>query len=102
MGVPLPFKCRCLQDAAQADVNISKLGEPENGKYEVLFPVGLPDEGTFAWLEGFMRENQGYTELSGRALVDWGIKSDLWRKGGSYRACNDAPSMDFGIRDLDG
>merc|ERR1712083_426150 len=31
-----------------------------------------------------------------------GVKSDLWRKGGNYKACNDAPSMDFGIRDLDG
>merc|ERR1711870_98490 len=31
-----------------------------------------------------------------------GLNSGLWRKNGSDVACNDEPSMDFGIKDVDG
>merc|ERR1711920_82122 len=49
-----------------------------------------------------MKQNPGYTELSGRALLDWGLKSGLWRKSGDYKACSDDPARYFGIHDLDG
>merc|ERR1712194_358038 len=49
-----------------------------------------------------MKENPSYTELSTRASLEWGLSSGLWRKSGSWRSCNDAPSMEFGIRELDG
>merc|ERR1712039_874530 len=32
----------------------------------------------------------------------WGLNSGLWRKNGSAVVCNDEPSMDFGIKDVDG
>merc|ERR1712151_835523 len=99
---PLPFKCRMLQDAATVDIEI--MAPPKtnpDGKCEVLFPVGLPDEGTFDWLDGFLKENPHYTELSSRMILDWGLKSGLWRRDSSHRGCNDRPIMDFGIREID-
>eukprot|EP00930_Biecheleria_cincta_P087647 TRINITY_DN7687_c0_g1_i1.p1 TRINITY_DN7687_c0_g1~~TRINITY_DN7687_c0_g1_i1.p1 ORF type:complete len:1093 (+),score=298.96 TRINITY_DN7687_c0_g1_i1:83-3361(+) len=101
---PLPFACRTLQDAAQADCEVlaPKQGAPAEGdKCEVLFPIGLPDEGTFGWLDGFLKEKPWYQELSRRALVDWGLKSGLHRRSGTRLSCNDYPSMDFGIKPLD-
>merc|ERR1719320_866319 len=44
---PLPFACRMVQDAAKADAVVTDVKPPADGKYEVLVPVGLPDEGTF-------------------------------------------------------
>merc|ERR1712194_797369 len=49
-----------------------------------------------------MKENPSYTELSTRASLEWGLNSGLWRKSGSWKSCNDAPAMEFGIRELDG
>merc|ERR1712113_176938 len=66
------------------------------------FPVALPNEGTFEWLDGYLKENPGYTELSGRSLLKWGLSSGLWRKNGSSVACTDDPSLGFGIKDIDG
>merc|ERR1712113_1111977 len=66
------------------------------------FPVALPNEGTFEWLDGYLKENPGYTELSGRSLLKWGLSSGLWRKNGSEVACMDDPSLGFGIKDIDG
>merc|ERR1712187_963453 len=37
---PLPFKCLMMSDAAKEDVEVSKLKEPKDGKYEVIYPVG--------------------------------------------------------------
>merc|ERR1740123_567962 len=90
-----------LQAAAEADIEVGTPQRPQDGKCEVLFPEGLPDEGTFDWLDGWMKDNPGYTELSSRALLDWAMKSGLRRLGGNSRVCNDRPGMDLGIRDLD-
>merc|ERR1712066_884572 len=76
-------------------------GPAKDGKQEVLFPVALPNEGTFEWLDGYLKENPGYTELSGRSLLKWGLNSGLWRKAGSDVTCNDDPSLGFGIKDVD-
>ena len=38
---------------------------PEDGKYEVIFPVAVPDEGTFDWLDDFLEKNPKYVELPG-------------------------------------
>ena len=48
-------------------------------QHEVLFPVGLPDEGMFDWLDMFLAKNPTYTELSDRVILDWAHKSGLWR-----------------------
>merc|ERR1712217_975882 len=87
----LPFKCRMLQEAAQADV-----------KYDVLYPVGFPDEGTFEWLDFFLKKNPQYTELSDRAILDWCNKSGIskdnkWdHKWKTQNSSNDRPMFSFG------
>lgn len=94
---PLPFACRTLQDAAQEDVESHDLKESQ---CQVLIPIGLPDEGTFAWLDSF-KEKAQFTELSGRSVKEWAMKSGLWSQGHG-RNFNDQPSMDFGLKELDG
>lgn len=97
---PLPFKCRMLKDAAAADVEISP--KPQQGKHEVLFPVGLPDQGLFDWLDGFLEQNRQYVELSDRQVIDWGKTSMLHRpRSYSSGGSNDKPGMNFGIPLMD-
>jgi len=99
---PLPFTCRMIQDIAEADSERALAVEPENGRYEVIFPVALPDEGCFEWVDQFLAKNPKYVELSHRTIIDWAIKSGLWRKGVSLnKGCNDKPEMGFGIPQLD-
>eukprot|EP00927_Polykrikos_kofoidii_P048680 TRINITY_DN42919_c0_g1_i1.p1 TRINITY_DN42919_c0_g1~~TRINITY_DN42919_c0_g1_i1.p1 ORF type:complete len:927 (+),score=183.65 TRINITY_DN42919_c0_g1_i1:88-2868(+) len=102
---PLPFKCRMIQDASQSDVTItSPSPAPKDGKYEVLFPISLPDEGTFDWLDLFLEKNPNYTELSDRAIVSWAEKSSVWRQkgyGAGSKTSNDKPEMNFGLPFMD-
>jgi len=103
---PLPFRCRMLQDAAQADTESSAVAsrpKSAEGKCEVLLPIGLPDEGTFDWLDGFLKKHPDYVELSGRSILEWGLASGVARHRGSSsgRNSNDRPAMDFGIQELD-
>merc|ERR1712048_387399 len=66
----------------QADVEIAPTPEkPKDGKYEVLLPVGLPDEGLFDWLVLFLKKNKKYTEVSDRAMQSWCEKSGITKKG---------------------
>merc|ERR1712060_226979 len=75
---------------------------PKDGKYEVIWPVSLPDEGTFDWLDLFLEKNPQYTELSDRMIIDWVEKSGFWRnRNHAMKTSNDKPEMTFGIRDLD-
>mmetsp|Transcript_31905 Transcript_31905/g.94860 ORF Transcript_31905/g.94860 Transcript_31905/m.94860 type:complete len:882 (-) Transcript_31905:62-2707(-) len=100
--VPLPFKCRMLAGAAKEDVQITTYKTPKDGKHEVLFPVLLPDEGAFDWIDWFLSKNPEYTELSDRKIVDWAVRSGLWRpKTHSFKTSNDKPDMNFGIQHLD-
>mmetsp|Transcript_29747 Transcript_29747/g.85364 ORF Transcript_29747/g.85364 Transcript_29747/m.85364 type:complete len:827 (-) Transcript_29747:88-2568(-) len=97
---PLPFKCRMLQDAAVEDVVVVSPEPLMSGQCEAVFPVGLPDEGLFEWVDQFLAKNPRHVELSHRALADWAAKSGLWRKAGT-KGCNDRPEMGFGIPQLD-
>eukprot|EP00448_Togula_jolla_P040740 CAMPEP_0170645310 /NCGR_PEP_ID=MMETSP0224-20130122/43002_1 /TAXON_ID=285029 /ORGANISM="Togula jolla, Strain CCCM 725" /LENGTH=915 /DNA_ID=CAMNT_0010976499 /DNA_START=64 /DNA_END=2812 /DNA_ORIENTATION=- len=99
----LPFTCRTVQDAGDKDVVVAKSLAPKDGKYEVLFPVGFPDEGTFEWLDAFLAKNPQYTELSDRKIIDWATKSGVWKpRGGNWKgACNDKPEFNFGIPLMD-
>ena len=97
----LPFKCRMMNDAAEADVQRIKY-RPNEGRPEVLFPVFLPGEGTFHWLDWFLTENPEFTEISDRMIVDWCMKSGIkraWRD--ATRHSNDKPAgaslKSFGI-----
>merc|ERR1712125_149078 len=72
-----------VQGADQADVQVKAApSAPAGGKYELLYPVGLPGEGPFDWLDIFLQRNPQYTETSCRAVLEWGIKSECWRRGG--------------------
>jgi hypothetical protein len=97
----LPFVCRMLEDAAQKDVvPLPGPKERATGKTEVLFPIGLPDEGALDWLDQFLQENKQscYMELSDRSFLDWAQKSGIARNN---RTGNDRLWLDTGIRDLD-
>eukprot|EP00929_Paragymnodinium_shiwhaense_P039615 TRINITY_DN207_c0_g5_i1.p1 TRINITY_DN207_c0_g5~~TRINITY_DN207_c0_g5_i1.p1 ORF type:complete len:1080 (+),score=419.53 TRINITY_DN207_c0_g5_i1:107-3346(+) len=101
---PLPFECRMIGDAAKADTaTLPALASAgADGRQEVVFPVALPDEGTFDWLDQFLAENPKYVELSERKLLDWARCSGVPRpKGYDYRVSNDRPGGEFGIADLD-
>lgn len=100
---PLPFKCRPIGEASQADVTIAPAPVvPKDGKHEVIFPVLLPDEGGYDWLDMFLEKNPHYTELSDRMILDWAEKSGLVKPGGyAAMTSHDKPEMGFGISVMD-
>merc|ERR1740130_1480524 len=97
--VALPFTCRGVGEAAQKDATVTKYPEPADGKYEVLFPVSLPDEGSFDWLDAFLEKNPSFTELSDRSFTEWAIKSGVQATGS--RQSNDKPGV-TALQDLAG
>jgi len=97
----MPFSCRMIGAAATADVEVAK---PKTGtaKPEVVFPVGLPDQGYFHWVDQFMEKNPGYTELSDRKILEWAAKSGMWtQQRGAAGGSNDKPEARFGIPSMD-
>merc|ERR1719503_371906 len=100
--MPLPFTCRMVQDATEKEAVVTTYPVPKDGKYEVVFPVCLPDEGGFDWLEAFLAKHLQFTELSDRAIVRWAEASGLSKpKGISLKASNDKPEVTFGVPQLD-
>jgi len=98
----LPFACRSIGDAAKDDVEVAKLLHRPSDKCEVVFPVGMPDEGVFDWADQFLKEHPQFTELSDRMIIDWAAKSGLSRPGGyAARTSNDKPEMGFRIPSID-
>mmetsp|Transcript_114697 Transcript_114697/g.370635 ORF Transcript_114697/g.370635 Transcript_114697/m.370635 type:complete len:807 (+) Transcript_114697:76-2496(+) len=97
----LPFKCLMLQDAAAADCEVAAPAVPQDGKYEVVFPVGLPDEGTFDAVDQFLMKHPAHVELSSRAVIEWATKSGCVRKTLGTKGCNDRPETGFGLAQLD-
>ena len=97
----LPFTCHSWLQVQKSHSEVKSTVAPKDGKYEVLLPVGLPDEGTFDWVDQFLSKNKNYTELSDRAIIDWAKKSGLYRLSEDRRSSNDKPEMDFGLPLLD-
>mmetsp|Transcript_115359 Transcript_115359/g.182267 ORF Transcript_115359/g.182267 Transcript_115359/m.182267 type:complete len:959 (+) Transcript_115359:47-2923(+) len=98
----LPFSCKTLQGGAKDDLVVAPTRESKDNKCEVIFPVGLPDEGTFDWLDMFLEKNPQYTELSDRMILDWATKSGLYRtRAPGWKNCNDKPEMNFGLASMD-
>jgi len=62
--------------------------------------VTFPDEGSFEWLDGFMKKNPQYVELSDRKIMQWAQVSGHQPKG-NFKASNDKPQPNFGVRELD-
>ena len=73
---PLPFRCLSLSEALEEHVELAQ--EPE-GKQEVIFPIGLPNQSTRSFWEDFKKEKQEVTELSAGAVKLWAEKSGFWR-----------------------
>jgi len=103
--VALPFKCNMVNEILKKDASVKDPpAEPKDGKYDLLFPVVMPDEGGFDWLDQFLLDNPQYTEISSRALLNWCEKSGINRPKGYTalaRTSNDAPDMGMGIQSLD-
>merc|ERR1712025_42069 len=70
------------------------------GKNEVIFPVAMPDEGGFDWLDLFLEEHPNYTELSDRAILSWLEKSGMVRPKKSVTS-HDKPESGYGIQMID-
>lgn len=93
----LPFACNMVAAADKGHLTLTPKPDTlskEGGKPEVLFPVCLPDEGTFDWLDLFLEKNPHYTELSDRSILQWCEASGLWRTKGygpGARSSNDKP-----------
>merc|ERR1711924_180987 len=85
--------------AAKADVEVVPEQKPVDGKYEVVYPVGLPDQGVLDWVDEFLEKNPGYVEISDRAIIEWAVKSGCWRP--KNQNSNDKPSMNFGMHYMD-
>merc|ERR1711957_60752 len=99
---PLPFACRTMNDLSAKDCVLDKAAPPKDGKYEVMLPVGLPDEGTFDWLDSFLAKNPTYCELSDRAIVRWAEQSGMTRHPTRSRTnCRDKPDFQFGVAMMD-
>mmetsp|Transcript_80420 Transcript_80420/g.209785 ORF Transcript_80420/g.209785 Transcript_80420/m.209785 type:complete len:545 (+) Transcript_80420:90-1724(+) len=93
----LPFTCRMVQDAAKPDT--VEAAAP-TGKATVVFPVSLPDQGTFDWLDGWLEGNPSFTELSDRKVNEWAVKSGVWKSKG-WSGSNDKPYFNTGLALLD-
>ena len=94
---PLPFTCHMPQLATAAQATLTE-AEKET-EYEVLFPICLPDQGGFDWLDSFKKKNPKYTEISDRMLLDWAEKSGIYAPKGV--GSNDKPDLRFGIPEMD-
>jgi len=94
----LPFSCRMVQDAAKKD---TVEAAPFEGKGTVVFPVSLPDQGTFDWIDGWLADNPSFTELSDRKTMEWAAKSGVWMKKDSWSNSNDKPYFKTGLAPLD-
>jgi len=96
----LPFKCHMVGAGSKTDLMFATAAVPK--ECEALFPVSLPDEGSFDWLDMFLEKNPSYIEISDRAVRDWAEKSANWTKRGLVvKSSNDKPEMCFNVRHLD-
>eukprot|EP00933_Yihiella_yeosuensis_P038160 TRINITY_DN32112_c0_g1_i1.p1 TRINITY_DN32112_c0_g1~~TRINITY_DN32112_c0_g1_i1.p1 ORF type:complete len:888 (-),score=219.84 TRINITY_DN32112_c0_g1_i1:138-2801(-) len=101
---PLPFTCRMIQDAAAADVEFAEGAQASaDRKPEVVFPLGIPDQGVFDWVDGFLASNPRHLELSERKFLEWAKSSGVSRpRGYNWRNSQDRPGKNFKIDMLDG
>uniref|UniRef100_A0A7S1F936 Uncharacterized protein n=1 Tax=Noctiluca scintillans TaxID=2966 RepID=A0A7S1F936_NOCSC len=99
--VALPFACRMLQDASEADVELAPPVEVVNGKNQIVLPTGLPDRGVYDWADHFLEKNPEFTELSDRKILEWITQSGFVRPNLWTGASTDKIGMGFGLPMLD-
>eukprot|EP00746_Dinoflagellata_sp_MGD_P165570 gnl/MRDRNA2_/MRDRNA2_94917_c0_seq1.p1 gnl/MRDRNA2_/MRDRNA2_94917_c0~~gnl/MRDRNA2_/MRDRNA2_94917_c0_seq1.p1 ORF type:complete len:837 (-),score=250.36 gnl/MRDRNA2_/MRDRNA2_94917_c0_seq1:64-2574(-) len=97
----LPFKVTTLAEVAEADAEVSPILPPKNGKFEVHYPVGIPDEGTYDFVDQFLEENPSFVELSDRAIVSWASQSGLTRQKEKLYNDKFAAGLNFGVASID-
>lgn len=85
----LPFKCRQVADAAKADVKEAVTTSLPKVP-EVVFPIGLPEQGYFDWVDQFGEANPDFVELSERKIVDHATRSGQAHRQGTS---NDRPDQ---------
>jgi len=95
---PLPFVCRMMSDAAAADAEQVAASTKKN---QVVFPVGLPEQGYFDWIDEFCEKNPGFTELSDRKILEWASKSGVLKAKFPGSGSNDKPDAKTGVPALD-
>jgi len=93
----LPFTCHMIEEGAAADLEVTKDADTK-GKYEVVFPVGLPDKGVFDWADTFLEKHPSFTELSDRSILEWARKSGMVK---IKKTNNDEPVFSFGLHEMD-
>lgn len=54
--MPLPFKCHMVGEAPAGDAVLG-MERAADSSYEVVFPIAIPDEGSFEWLDDFLKKN---------------------------------------------
>eukprot|EP00929_Paragymnodinium_shiwhaense_P086773 TRINITY_DN4720_c0_g1_i1.p1 TRINITY_DN4720_c0_g1~~TRINITY_DN4720_c0_g1_i1.p1 ORF type:complete len:902 (-),score=255.78 TRINITY_DN4720_c0_g1_i1:100-2805(-) len=97
----LPFVCRMVQDAAAEDTQVAAKDEPQNGRWNAIFPVFLPDEGTFEWVDKFLKEHPTYQEISDRVIVNWAKASGLPHRVSGGSSSRDKPDMNYGVKEME-
>merc|ERR1712046_202752 len=90
-----------MGDATKTDVEETKMTRPKDGKYEVVYPVAIPEEGFFDWCDEFLEKNPNFTELSDRKIMAWCEASGLRRQNSSWMSNLDKPNFNFGIPHID-
>jgi len=99
--VPLPFKCRMVQDASCADAVVEEPPRSDR-KREVIFPVFLPDQGAFEWLDMFLEKHPGHMEISDRMIGSWAARSGLTPvQASSKHGSRDKPGTMYGNTAMD-
>jgi len=97
----LPFKVTTLEEVAADDAEVSPIAASKDGKYEVHYPLGLPDEGTFDFVDQFLQKNPNFVELSDRAIEYWAEQSGLQRQKPKVTNDRMAAGFGFGVPALD-
>ena len=64
------------------DLEVAQAKVPADGKYELLLPVLLPDEGAFDAVDLYKKQHLDYVELSDRMILEWCEKSGIQRNKG--------------------
>jgi len=95
--VPLPFKCHMVGAAAKGDAEV--VAAPKAKQQEIVFPIGLPEQGFFDFVDAFLAKHPDYIELSDRMILDWAVKSGLTRPKAAGSV--DKPLMQFGVPQMD-
>ena len=101
---PLAFTVPMLQEVPAANASISPCAALDSqSKRDVLFPIGLPGDGLYDWVDNVHNTNPGkYTEISERAVYDWIRRSGfLTPTKKSVDSSLDRPDLQLQIHSID-